>query len=60
MKLDDCKGCNLYGLCYGIHVLKCDNSKCPCMTCLIKGICNQRCTKFTRFRTNIKDDTIWK
>lgn len=46
----NCKGCNLYEVCYAIHVLKCDIKKCPCITCLIKGICNQRCVEFLRFR----------
>ena len=63
MNTNNCKGCNLYGVCYGNYVLKYDNSKCPCSLCLMKMICNQRCIEFTRFRgldLNPKDLTVWK
>jgi len=54
MKINDCKGCNLYKVCYAIHVLRVSNKGCPCTICLVKMMCNQRCNEFMKFRLQYK------
>jgi hypothetical protein len=45
---DNCKGCKTYNLnhnkCY--YQIYNKSVKCPCSTCLIKGICDTPCEEF--------------
>ncbi len=50
MNTGDCKGCNLYEICYAIHILKVDSKGCPCVKCLVKMVCIQRCNEYMNFR----------
>ena len=64
MQQDECKGCAINRVCN--HIYKCPKNlteirvnseiyKCPCKTCLIKGICNEPCEDFVNFEKIIKD-----
>ncbi len=45
---DNCKGCHNKGSCerYEGIVREIDISKCPCIECLIKGVCSEPCEDF--------------
>jgi len=51
MEKEHCKGCLLhdeYDLCVVIPTF--DNEECPCLTCLIKMICQKMCLPFQLYR----------
>ena len=51
MKVENCKGCrtfmNTYVKCSPMLANK--SSECPCITCLIKGVCNMACEEYEIF-----------
>jgi hypothetical protein len=58
-KYDICKGCYCYRQkdkeewnCDFLFVMP---SSCPCLNCLVKGICSKECTEFTEFYRQEKD-----
>ena len=52
-----CQGCKSYetGVCYCVeHQLKASR-KCPCIVCLVKMMCEDRCEDYQHYWDNWKD-----
>ncbi len=61
---NECKGCLIEGLCGYKHAAKI--KKCPCVICLIKGVCRSPCEGYTQFMVIVNkeidegNDEQWK
>ena len=57
---ENCKGCLIEGACGYKHAAK--TKKCPCMICLVKGVCSSPCEEYNQFMTIVdkEEDEKWK
>lgn len=60
---DGCKGCRMHNKYISgceVDIVPCilDGTQCPCMTCLIKVMCNNACEKFQEYSKLILPENI--
>lgn len=46
----ECKGCRIYKKCNLSEISNVSGRmRCPCLTCLVKGICNEVCKEYSEY-----------
>ena len=56
---NDCKGCSSISIltsCKGGVLPHIKSGDCPCLNCLVKGMCNQICEDFKRYKNKFYSD----